>query len=205
MPNKKNVLLNELRNINASLKKIEAHLDNEKENIAKASYETFIKVFEHDRQKSQKIEDKANKIVNFLVSLFTIYIALFIWLYKSKELIMTVLISPEIVHNTLMVLISISGLLLLFSIEKAFKVQWHKQEMNPVASFEMYHNIKMDSSCTTEKIYDHYAKGYSKIAEHRIESNKERGEKLGVAFNWARISIIVNLIVAILILIATTN
>ncbi|GLR75974.1 hypothetical protein [Aliivibrio sifiae] len=202
---KSSIQSNELKHINKTLKKIEISLNNEEENKAKAACDMFIKVFEHDRQKSQKIEDKANKIITFLVSLFTLYAALFIWVYKSSELIKEGFFPVNMVHNALILILLVSGLLLLVSINKAFKVQWHRQEMNPVASFETFYKMKMDTACTAQKIYDFYATSYSKISEHRTTSNIERGKQLESAFDWARIAVIFNLLSSLLILYVTTN
>ncbi|OEA15790.1 hypothetical protein BBM55_15340 [Vibrio parahaemolyticus] len=192
-----------LANISSSLESIAAHLDSEQENKYKATCDLMFKTFEHERQKASKIEDKANKIVTFLLTVSTAYLAFFIWFVQSGYSKLPVLLDETAAPLFVLALLSAGGLALLASINKAFAVMWAQFEHNPVGDFKLFHKIDKEDAKTID-VYKFYAEHYSAINEKRTENNLKRGQKLSEALNLAKYSMYGCLIIGAIVLMLTS-
>lgn len=194
----------ELQSINNNLSLIVNTLNSEQENKYKACCEMFIKTFEHEKQTAAKIEDKANKILTFLLAVSSAYLALIIWFIKEgHEKSSPVLINSSATSISIVLLI-IGAAMLLTSVSKSTSVMWAKPEYNPAASFKLFHHFDKPEEKELD-VYKFYAEFYSEICEKRRDNNIERGDLLGKAFSFTKSTVIYCLASSLYILLTTST
>ncbi|EHR0803251.1 hypothetical protein [Vibrio parahaemolyticus] len=200
----KSKLNNQLQSINNNLTLIANNLNSEEEDKYKVCCEMFTKTFEHEKQKAVKIEDKANKILAFLLAISSVYLALIIWFIKEGHEKSSPILINSSSTNISMLLLIIGAAMLLTSISKSTSVMWAKLEYNPVASFKHFHHFDKPDKKAID-VYKYYAEFYSDICDKRRDNNLERGDLLGKAFSFTKSTVIYCLISSLYILLTTST
>lgn len=187
--------VNQLELITSNLASLSEKLPSDEQDKHKAHCDFLIKIFEHEKQKTQKLEDKAYKVVTFLIAVSTAYSALIIWFIQTTHKGLSAF------NIQLMIFILILGAFyLLASINKAFDVMWTRPELNPASDLEVYHRVaNSDVKCLD--VYKHYGQIFAKICDKRLEGNQERGRLLEKALLWAKKAVLTCLIIGIATLI----
>ncbi|EHV5558153.1 hypothetical protein K0W35_004908 [Vibrio parahaemolyticus] len=189
-----------LEAIQKSLNSISNHLSSEEENKYRALYEASAKKFDHETQKSRKIEEKANRTITFMLSATTAYFALFVWFIQNgyENIIPYLKEGPAVMF--LLLLLIVGGGRLFLSLDKLFKVMWTTPEYNPRSDFKLFHIFNQGDK-TTKDVYEFYAINYSTVCEERERNNRERGDKLASALLSSKRTIFCCLGVSTLLLI----
>jgi len=193
----------QLESINKNLSVIAVNTSTAEESKYKTCCELFIKTFEHERQKATKIEDKAYKALTFLLAVSSLYLALIIWFINGgyNKIILFPTNGPIIA--IVILLLIVGAFMLLTSIKKSTSAMWTKLEYSPPGSFEHFHHFDKSDQKALD-VYKYYSQMYSEICDKRRESNFERGDKLGKAFDFIKKTIYYCLFVCMTILLFTS-
>lgn len=172
--------------ISKQLDVISKQLEKTEEDKWKAACEMQSKVFEHERTKSAKIEDKAYKLVTYLVILIPAFVSIFAWYMANvnSKIDTIILVKNGHVSSILFCGHLITIILLLISIFKTVMILRAREEYSPTTSLAEYYEIN-HPEFTTKDVFKNYSGTYSQISEKRQENNKFRGLEYQNAFFWS--------------------
>lgn len=161
-------------------------LDKAEEEKWKAACELQSKVFENERIKSLKIEDKAYKLVTYLVILLPAVVSVFAWCMAtvSPKIDSILLVKNGHVNSMLVYGYLIAITLLIVSIVKTVMILRAREEYSPSASLADYFQIDHPKN-TAKDIFQRYSGAYCRASEKRQENNKHRGIEYQNAFLWS--------------------
>lgn len=175
-----------IEQISKQIDAILTKLDTTEEDKWKAACEMQSKVFEHERAKSVKIEDKAYKLITYLVILLPAFVSFFAWYIAdvNKNIDTVVLVKDGYVSSMLTYGHLVTIILLLISIFKTVMILRAREEYNPTTSMADYHAIN-HPQMTAKDVFQSYSNTYSGISERRRENNRLRGIEYHCAFLWS--------------------
>jgi len=175
-----------LKQLSKQLDSITSHLDTAEENKWRTACELQSKVFEHERAKSAKIEDKAYKLITYLIILLPAFVSFFAWYIAdvNDNINKIVLVKDGYVSSMITYGHLLAIALLLISIFKTVMILRAREELNPHTSMAEFYMIA-HPEVTAKDVFMKYSKTYSEVAEKRQENNKFRGLEYQNAFHWA--------------------
>ncbi|WP_318510686.1 hypothetical protein [Photobacterium leiognathi] len=182
----KQLISQQIEKLSKQVDAISAQLNTTEEDKWKAACEMQSKIFEHERAKSAKIEDKAYKLITYLVILLPAFVSFFAWYMANvNPKIHIILIVKDGHVNAMLTYGHLAAIiLLLISIFKTVMILRAREEYNPVTSVAEYHAIDHPER-TAKDVFQSYSKKFSSVSETRRENNRLRGLEYQGAFLWS--------------------
>ncbi|EOW2079465.1 hypothetical protein [Vibrio mimicus] len=182
----KQLISQHIEHLSKQVDAISTQLNTTEEDKWKAACEMQSKVFEHERSKSAKIEDKAYKLITYLAILLPAFVSFFAWYMADvNPKIHTILIVKDGHVNSMLTYGHLATIvLLLISIFKTVMILRAREEYNPITSAAEYHAINHPEA-TAKNVFQNYSQIYSAVSEKRRENNRLRGLEYQSAFLWS--------------------